>query len=103
MLLKAKFEFGDVVMDTYSGYQGQVTAVCFYKTGCVQYCVNAKKMKDKKPLDGEWLDGSRLKPRQKRQRRTPELNVVLTEEKILARIDEEEATEGPQQNPPAAD
>lgn len=61
MQLEAKFEYGDVVTDSYSGFQGKVTAVCFYQTGCTQYCVNAGKLKeDGKPLDGEWFDETRL-------------------------------------------
>ena len=117
MDLKAKFGYGDTVMDKLSGFEGRVTAVCFYQTGCIQYCVNAGKLKESgTPLDGEWFDVSRLKsvPVKARVVRNPTGRRVMPisgelEQEIqelvareLRRQLADKGSGGPQFNPPAA-
>ena len=114
----AIFGYGDMVRDEYSGFTGKVVAVCFYKTGCTQYCVNAGKLKeDGSPMDGEWLDETRLTYADTVPNADTVFNVVMSAadlkqqvQKLVAQdlqqakvLDPRTAAGGPQRNAPAAD
>ncbi len=57
-----KFELGDSVKDTVSGYQGMIVGVTEWLNGCKRYGVQPTKLnKDGKPFDIEWIDEGQLK------------------------------------------
>ena len=89
----ALFSYGDMVRDDYSGFTGKVVAVCFYKTGCTQYCVHPGKLKeDGTILNGAWLDETRLQP--------VEPVVIHNQDQLKESTN---VSGGPQRNAPAAD
>lgn len=47
------------VKDSITGFMGVVTGRCDYITGCRQYCVTPKAIKNK-PGDSHWIDEDRL-------------------------------------------
>ena len=56
-----KFQNGDRVKDTLTGFTGTITGRCDYMTGCRQYSVNPGKVdKDGKVVGSIWLDEGRL-------------------------------------------
>lgn len=55
-----KFNLGDEVVDTITGYTGIVVSRADYLTGCFHYGVQSRTLKDGKRMDPEWLDGSQL-------------------------------------------
>ena len=78
---------GDQVEDSYSGYRGMVVGIAYYLTGCVTCCVKPYGLDDAgKPIEGEWLDSSRL--------------VLLEETEEHVAI--ENTTGGPQDSVPSA-
>ena len=58
-------ELGDRVEDKITGFQGIVTGVAEYISGCRQCAVTPEVTKDNKRDDGCWLDDDRLKILQK--------------------------------------
>ena len=56
-----KFELGDEVSDMVTGLVGVIVARSEYLNGCKQYCLKVQKLKDGKPIEGEWIDQQQLK------------------------------------------
>ena len=56
-----KFENGDSVMETITGFKGTITGTCFYLTGCNQYLVTARAKNEYTGAKALWYDESRLK------------------------------------------
>ena len=79
-----KFEFGDLVKDTVSGFEGIVMVRALYSTGCTHYGLAPEELdKDGKVREWEWFDQSRLK--------------LSVQDKIDFKL--EEATGGPAPHP----
>lgn len=55
-----KYNLGDEVKHKLHGFAGVITARIEYATGCLQYHVNPKKLKDGKPLEAIWFDETTL-------------------------------------------
>ena len=54
-----KIELGNTVKDSITGFKGIVTGKAIYITGCVQYSVTGKSIKNTEPLSF-WFDEDRL-------------------------------------------
>lgn len=62
MIAAAKFENGDIVKDTVTGYEGVVMATTVWLNGCYRYTLQAKKLnKDGIPHDGQTFDENQLR------------------------------------------
>lgn len=56
-----KFELGDKLKDTLTGFEGTAMARTEYYTGCNQYGLLSPELtKDKKPAEWVWIDEVRL-------------------------------------------
>ena len=55
-----KFENGDKVKETITGFVGTITGTCFYLTGCNQYLVVPKCKDEFTNAEGVWYDEGRL-------------------------------------------
>ena len=55
-----KAKLGDKVRDTVTGYEGVITGVVDYLTGCRQCLLTAKVKKDGTIPEGRWFDIDRL-------------------------------------------
>lgn len=55
-----KIECGDLVRDKVTGFQGIVTGVHRWITGCTTATVKPRELKDGKPIDGQAFDSPRL-------------------------------------------
>ena len=55
-----KFNLGDVLKCTVTGYTGTVICRNEWLNGCVQYCLKSKVDKDGKIQEGEWFDEGQL-------------------------------------------
>ena len=53
-------KLGELVKDRISGFEGIATGKSEYLYGCVRILVEPKKLKDGKPIEGEWIDEQRL-------------------------------------------
>lgn len=61
ILLKAKYEVGDLLREKVSGFKGVVLAVTRYATGCFHYGLGATKTTKDGGIQGwEWFDQSCL-------------------------------------------
>ncbi len=60
MQINTKFDFGDEVKDTITGYKGIVVAITHYMTGCTHISMQAKMGKDGKVPEWESVDDQRL-------------------------------------------
>ena len=58
--VKFKYNNGDLLRDSVTGYEGIVMVCSEYSTGCHHYGLQPRKPKDGKLGDWEWLDQSRL-------------------------------------------
>ena len=56
-----KFELGDKLECTITGFSGVVICRNEWLNGCLQYCLKPKVDKDGKIQDGEWFDEGQLK------------------------------------------
>jgi hypothetical protein len=56
----AKIKLGDEVKDKFTDFKGKVTARTEYITGCVQYEVQPRELKDGMLQDPAWIDEIRL-------------------------------------------
>jgi hypothetical protein len=52
--------FGKKGKDKVTGFEGVITAKCFYMYGCSQYLLTPKVDKDGKKQDGNWFDEGRI-------------------------------------------
>ena len=77
-----KINLGDKVRDEITGFEGRVTGVATYISGCVQYSIAPPVDKDGKMSDANWIDEQRL--------------VVVEEKEVIARRN----TGGPQTGAP---
>ena len=71
---KRKFNFGDKVKDTISGYTGVIVTFLEYDRGCIQYAVQAKAPKVGKLPHPEYIDEGHLElaiPVQKKEKEKP--------------------------------
>jgi hypothetical protein len=59
-LQDVEIKIGDKVRDRLSGLVGYVHGKAEYITGCNQVLVNPRTVKDDKPVDGTWIDDSRI-------------------------------------------
>ncbi len=55
-----KFQNGDKVKETVTGFTGTITGTCFYLTGCNQYLVVPKCKDEFTKAEGTWYDEGRL-------------------------------------------
>lgn len=55
-----KFELGEKVKDTITGFKGTVTARIDYLNGCLQYCVEPKVGKEGKMEKHHYIDEGQL-------------------------------------------
>jgi hypothetical protein len=55
-----KFDLGQTVTDTITGYEGVVISRSQWLTGCNTYGVKSKKLKDGKPMDSVHFDEQQL-------------------------------------------
>lgn len=55
-----RFNLGDKVRDTFTGFVGFIHGSAAYITGCNQHVVNARTVEGGKPSEGHWLDDMRL-------------------------------------------
>ena len=68
-----KFNFGDKVEDTISGYTGVIVTFLEYDRGCIQYAVQAKAPKVGKLPHPEYIDeGHLILIKSKKQLETPD-------------------------------
>ncbi len=58
---KFKFELGQEVVDTITGFTGVIRVRSQYLTGCNAYGIQNTKLKDGKPAKWEYIDESLLK------------------------------------------
>lgn len=56
-----KFELGDTVKEKITGFEGVIMGRTEYITGCRQYGILHRKLKDGRPQDWMWIDEERLK------------------------------------------
>ena len=56
-----EFEFGDVLEDKISGFQGAITGFSTYITGCAQLLLTPRVKDNGKCPEGTWIDIDRLK------------------------------------------
>lgn len=78
-----KFELGDVLKDTVTGFSGVCLGRSEYLTGCSHYGLQRKELtKDGKIAEYEWLDETRL-------------------EKVKSKSAKKGRNGGPEQNPPS--
>jgi hypothetical protein len=52
--------FGKKGKDKVTGFEGVITAKCFYMYGCAQYLLTPKVDKDGKKQEGNWFDEGRI-------------------------------------------
>jgi hypothetical protein len=52
--------FGKKAKDKVTGFEGVITAKCFYMYGCAQSLLTPKVDKDGKKQDGNWFDEGRI-------------------------------------------
>lgn len=52
--------FGKRAKDKVTGFEGIITAKCFYIYGCAQYLLMPTVDKDGKKQNGEWFDEGRI-------------------------------------------
>jgi hypothetical protein len=64
-----KFNLGEQVKDTVTGFKGIITARIEYINGCLQYCVEPKVDKEGKPQKHQYVDEGQLElvPSKKRK------------------------------------
>lgn len=55
-----KYELGDTLRETVTGFKGVVMVRAEYSTGCIHYGLQSSKLKDGVMQDWYWLDASRL-------------------------------------------
>jgi hypothetical protein len=53
-------KLGRIGKDKITGFQGIITAKCFYLYGCAQYYLIPSVDKEGKRRDGEWFDEGRI-------------------------------------------
>ena len=58
--LKAKFQLGEIVVDSISNFHGTITGIAFYLNSLILYLVTSFS-KDGKELNENWIDENRLK------------------------------------------
>jgi hypothetical protein len=59
--MTAKFQNGDIVKDTVTGYKGMIVATTLWLNGCYRYVVQSQKLdKDGKPHDPPAFDEHQL-------------------------------------------
>ena len=56
-----EFEFGDVLRDKVTGFEGIFTGFSIYMTGCAQLFLKPKLKKNGEYPEGTWIDIDRLK------------------------------------------
>lgn len=60
MKIKLAFAFGDVAVDSVTGFRGKVIGYSKWMTGCDQYFLQPSVKDDDKLPDGKWFDETRL-------------------------------------------
>lgn len=58
--METKFEFGEVLKDKISGFEGVVMAKCMYFTDCLHYGLCSQTLKDGIPMEWQYFDETRL-------------------------------------------
>jgi hypothetical protein len=53
-------KLGTQVNDTITDFKGIVIAKAIYLSGCIQYLVQPKKLKDSKIIEAQWIDEGQL-------------------------------------------
>ncbi|MCK4446978.1 MAG: hypothetical protein KAW56_07845 [Candidatus Marinimicrobia bacterium] len=53
-------KIGDMVEDTVTGFRGMAVAKIIYMTGCVQFEIQPKGLKDGRPIKSMWIDEKTL-------------------------------------------
>jgi len=56
-----KFELGQRLVDTISGFEGIVQTRSQWLNNCNTYAIIATKLQDGKPIDAQWFDEPQLK------------------------------------------
>jgi hypothetical protein len=56
-----KFDLGEEVKDSITGFKGVIRARTQYLTGCTTYALQSKDLKDGRPQDWVWIDEDLLK------------------------------------------
>ncbi len=57
---KSHIKLGSKVKDRITGFEGIVTGLAFYLTGCCHAGIQPQGLKDGKTIDLEWFDTSKL-------------------------------------------
>lgn len=57
-------KLGETVTDTITGFSGTVIGRVEYLTGCIQFEVQSKELKDGVPVRAQWIDEGRLESSQ---------------------------------------
>lgn len=60
MKYKFKFHVGQLVRDVISGFEGRITGMSVWITGCNTVGVKSQNLHDGKPIDGVWFDETTL-------------------------------------------
>jgi hypothetical protein len=60
-MTEEKFQFGILVEDAVTGFQGMAIGKCTYISGCTQVLVQPRVGEDKKRVDSEWFDIQRVR------------------------------------------
>jgi len=55
-----KFETGDSVKDSITGFYGLIIGRTQWLHNCNTYCVKSRELKDGKPMDAQWFDEPQL-------------------------------------------
>jgi heat shock protein HspQ len=58
--MKRKFEFGEVVQDKITKYEGVVVGYANYMTGCDQWLVQSTAIEGNKYPESHWIDEGKL-------------------------------------------
>jgi hypothetical protein len=59
-MINHKFNLGDKLKDSVTGYSGVVVGITKYATGCIHYGLQSDRTKENKPQEWEWFDESRM-------------------------------------------
>lgn len=61
MKLEIGVNFGDVVKDKVSGFEGVITGVTFYQNGCKKVVIEPQKLQENgAPIEAQWFDEQRV-------------------------------------------
>lgn len=99
---KSKFFIGDLLKHKISGFQGVVSVVAYYSTGCLHYGLQEESLsKDGEPKDWQWFDESYLELVESSHVESQYSGVIIQPREFKGKVPDK-PTSGPFPNPPQA-